>query len=283
MIFQDDGSIALRQSWLDTAMRCPEEGRLAVVKPEFETVSSDEAIIGTGAHYAIEQLIRGAITADEIGRTAYEYTVKLIGDEGCRWTKRSSAAECGDLAARCAEAWVEDIMPVAPIEGAKTEVTFSVPLMMHRDRQILLQGTVDLVPQAHELWDWKTAASDYKQKDKQKWAIQPTIYAMAAVRGGLQSTVKYSYPLDFHYGVMIKRANKCRGQILTVRRTMSHERWAIHRIRTLLDLALDFGLDKPWPQIDASNYLCSARWCSFYSICRGTEITEADDYWSPDE
>jgi hypothetical protein len=280
MIFKDDGSIWFRQSWLDTAFRCPEEGRLAIIKPEWEAISSDEAIIGTGAHYGIEQVIRGAITTDQIGETSYKYAAKIIADEGVRWTKRKSVEEVGDYAARCAEAWVTDIMPIAPIEGARSEVSFSVPLFEHRGRQVGVQGTVDLVPTIPELWDWKTAGSEYKQRDKQKWAIQPTIYALAAVKGGLQSEVKFTWPVEFTYGVMIKRVGQCRGQILTVQRTQAHANWAMYRMRTLVDLALDFGLDKPWPQIDESNYLCSNTWCAFYSICRGAEITPSLDYWS---
>lgn len=275
----EDGSIYFRQSWLDTAFRCPEESRLAIMKPEWEAISSDEAIIGTGAHYAIEQVVRGAVNPDDIGVTAYGYTLKVIADEGVRYTKRDSPAECADLSARCAEAWVRDIMPYAPIEGARTEVSFQVPLFKYRDRTIGIAGTVDLVPPFAELWDWKTAANEYKQSEKQRWAIQPTIYALAAVKGGLQSEHTFTWPVTFRYGIMVKRAKECRGQILTVQREAAHADWAMKRMRTMVDLALDFGFDKSWPQIDEKNYLCSARWCAFHPICKGQYIAPSMDTW----
>lgn len=278
MIIDENGDIWLRQSWLDNAFRCPERARFAIVKPEWDEVTSDSALIGTGAHYGIEQVIRGR-DPEKIADLAAGFVLDY--DEPVKWTKYHSLPECADHAARCAVAWRDEIMPTLNLEGAKAEVTFKVPLYRRLDRMVGITGTVDLVTPT-ELWDWKTSARAYKPRDKQRFAIQPTIYALAAVKGGLQSTTA-TWPLVFRYGVMIRNMKKAKTQIVEVQRDVSHAEWALHRIRQFVDMALAFGTDASWPMIDENNYLCSATWCPWHSICRGAFLTPADDGWEPDE
>lgn len=285
IIDRENRTILFRQSWLDTAFRCPEEARYAIVKPEYDQVSSDEAIIGTGAHKGIEAVIDGTATPAEIGYHAEAEVRRVVAEEGIKWTKRTRIEEVIDYAVRCAEAWVRDLMPnpIFNLNGARTEQTFKVFLCEYRGWKLYLTGTIDVVPPVNELADWKTSSSEYKQHEKQRWAIQPTIYTLAAVKGGLQTDgwpVEYRWPMLFHYGVMVKRVGPCRGQVVTVMRTEAHAAWAERRIKTFVDLFLDFGLDKSWPQVDEKNYLCSPTWCAWYSLCRGTEITPAMDRWS---
>lgn len=275
-IDHDAKTITVRQSWLDTAMRCPEEGRLAVVRPEFEAYDTDEDLIGTFAHYGIEQVIRGlhaASISDAIRAYASAYQGVV------RFTKRKGMDEVVDMAVRCAEAWVREIYPVAPTNGAHSEVTFSVPIFEHRGYAVVLNGTVDLVPTIPELWDWKTTGDErrYDPAKKQKWAIQPTIYGMAAVTGLLPHAEGFEWPVTFRYGVMVKRAKQCKTLITTVQRDASHAAFAEYRIKTLIDLGLDFGFDRPWPQIDEDNFLCNETWCAFWSICKGAFISHRDN------
>lgn len=282
----NDGNLWVRQSWLDTAQRCPEDARRSLRYPE-NNVCTDEAFIGTASHHTIEQIILGNVepVAEEIRRSIVGYyrddpRVEL---PTMRFTKRSSLEECIELSIRLTQAWVRDIRPVAPLAGARTEVPFAVPLFEHRGRVIGIEGTVDLVPaEGNVLWDWKTSGKDYKQKDKQKWAIQPTIYSTAAVMGGMGRT-DFTWPIEFTYGVMIKLQGKCRGQVVTVQRTAQHAAFAEARMRTWVDMYLDIGLDRPWPAIDDSNWLCSATWCDHYADCRGAHITLDHDLfgWVP--
>jgi hypothetical protein len=276
LIIDDDGSMWFRQSWLDTAMRCPEEGRLATVKPEWD-ITSDAAIVGTGAHAGIEKVIKGADPA-HIGDLAHENV--MTTEEPFRFVQHDNRESMARQAAACAIAWRRDILPHLNLEDAQAEVEFKVPLFEHRGRTIGIKGTCDLAPNAPELLDWKTSKRPYKQSEKQRWAIQPTIYALAAIKGGIRSDIEYSWPLEFTYGVMVKTA-KPTGQLVTVQRTEQHAEWAMHRLRTLADLAIDFGFDKPWPQIDDSNYLCSATWCAFHPICRGAFLRDGHDRWEP--
>jgi hypothetical protein len=270
----DDDYITFRQSWLDTAFRCPEEGRRNMIDGQGQC--SDEAFIGTATHAGIEAMVNGA--SHEAGHAAVveEYANNPEALD-LKFTKRSGIPECMGYSARCLDAWVKDIMPLSPLEGAKAEVAFEQPIFEHRGFTIAVKGTADLVPAyGNEVWDWKTAASEYRQKDKQMWAIQPTIYGMAAAMGAFGRT-DFTLPIEFMYGVMVKRVGPCKGQLLRVQRTQGHVSWAVTRMKNFVDLYIDFGIDKPWPMVDEKNYLCSAKWCDFYSTCRGAHVTQQDD------
>lgn len=287
MIF-DGETFSFRQSWLGTAMRCPEEGRRSMLYPE-KDVPSDEAVIGTATHYAIEAYINrdetGVSTLDEMRWMVDRYYDEdPDGELGImKFTKRNGVNEMVDLSKRLADAWWYDIKPHAPLDGAEAEVQFEVELFNYRGYPIVVKGTVDLAPNTPILWDWKTAGRSYRQKDKQMWAIQPTIYSLAAIYGGIRVDVDYQWPMNFTYGVMVKLKNRCRGEMVTVQRTEAHAAWAVYRIKTFVDMFLDYGTDRPWPLIDEDNYLCSATWCGHYDDCRGKFIPRELDLfgWEP--
>lgn len=279
IVDEQSKEISFRQSWLGTAFRCPEEARWAINHPEMEQCS-DEAFIGTAAHAGIEAFINGASQTDARKAVRCEYTTN---DEArdLRFTKRSGIDECIDYSERCFDAWFNDIRPHAPLEGARAEVGFEVPVFEYRGYLAVIKGTADLIPAVDDPWDWKTAGGEYRQKAKQMWAIQPTIYSMAAVLGGFGRN-DFTWPMKFTYGVMVKRVNECRGQMLVVERTEEHAEWAMHRMRGFIDMYLDMGLARPWPMVDEDNYLCSAKWCSFYDECRGKYVSKKADLFGYD-
>lgn len=288
MIFDDNGDIWLRQSWLDTAFRCPERGRLAIVKADWDNVTSDSALIGTATHAAIEQTIDSNGDADD---GALRATIdRVIADEvskGIKWTKYYSELELCNNAWRCFLAWRKHIAPWfierGLLEGARTEVNFKVPLYQLTDgRTVGITGTVDLVPNVPVLADWKTSSQMFRPGEKQRFAIQPTIYCLAAIKGGLDSDdhpkVKYGWPMDFHYGIAVRDEYESQPQAVTVTRTEAHALFALHRIEALVDLALNYGLDRPWPR-DDDHFLCSKTWCPWWSICKG--VNPIDDTLPP--
>jgi len=152
-------------------------------------------------------------------------------------------------------------------------VSFRVPLYTrHCGRVVGITGTIDLVPDMNDLADWKTASQKFRAHEKQKYSIQPTIYSLAAVKGGLQSDdhdVDYHWPMNFTYGIAVRGETKATPQILTVRRTEEHALFAIARIKQLVDLALDYGLDRAWPT-DDDHFLCSQTWCPWWTACKGS-------------
>jgi hypothetical protein len=274
-------TITLRQSWLDSATICPERGRLGIVKPEWDQLDSDEALIGTAMHAGVEAFLRGH--CDDPAEFAHNYASTMIDPATVRWTKRTSISEIADLAHGCATEWRQHIYPMVP-DGGRTEVTFQTPMFHRGDWTVLLSGTVDYVL-GGEMWDWKSSGSrDWKPWEKQRWAVQPTAYAYAAMNGAVQGFTATSWPLTFRYGVVYKPRSKNGGydhDIITVTRTQGDVDWMMAKARTYVDLALT-ALDITWPQIDSENHLCSTNWCPWWSTCKGAHVSE-DNYVTPSQ
>ena len=274
VIFEEiDGTthIWFRQSWLDTAFRCPERGRLAIVKPEWDSMTSDSALLGTSVHHAIETFIDGSCELDDMADVAVAYLEEYT--EPIKWTKYDTISSMTDHVNNCVLGWQRDILPHLPnLDGALTEATFKIPLWSQHGYTVGITGTIDLVANG-ELWDWKTSGKPYRPSEKQKYAIQGTIYALAALHSDLVTAP--TLPMRFTYGVMI-RGSKPAGQILSVTRTQGHIDFATTRMKQFVDLAHHYGIDKAWPAND-DHFLCSSTWCPWWSICKGAHLTAADD------
>lgn len=277
MLVDADGAIWFRQSWLDTAMRCNERGRLSLVKPEFALATSDAALIGTAAHAAIAEVLNNELGAAHIGDSARAHALSLCETEEVYWTKWTLPGQLADHARRCAMAWASTICPhVAP--GGLVEHEFRIPLFEVAGRTVGITGTVDYAAPDGTLYDWKTASKKYNQREKQRAAIQPTVYAVAAMHGAL-GELPYQYPIRFHYGVMVRGEAAATTQIIDVMRTHAHESWLIDHLRTYVDLADGLGVMRPWPRYE-DHYLCNATWCPWWSICKGARLSPGQDTWS---
>ena len=278
MLVDDDGNIWFRQSWLDTAFRCNERGRLAAVHPEFDEAENDAALIGTAAHAAIAAVLDGTCAPADIGSRAQTEATHLCQEaEAIHWTKWTLPAQLAGHARRCAEAWVSDILPTVP-PGGLVEVEFAVPLFEVRGRTIGIKGTIDYASPDGSLYDWKTASKKYNQREKQKAAIQPTVYATAAMHGAL-GELPYQYPIRFHYGVMVRGEARATTQLIDVQRTQNHEAWLTDHLRTYIDVADALGVKRPWPR-NEDHYLCNSTWCPWWSICKGARLSDPENTWS---
>jgi hypothetical protein len=298
VIFDDDGTVFFRQSWLDTALRCGERGRLAITLPEWDEVTSDAAAIGTAAHYGIEQWLKNpeVLSKRDMATLAFDHFVLLSQQEEIKWTKYDNVPDCAGHAFRCAEAWYDGIRPHVPL-GGHTEVEFQTVLFTRPDgRKVGIQGTADYVVPPEEvsaaiedgedcvlppeLWDWKTASSAYKQRDKQRTAIQPTVYSVAAVLGAF-GVEGFTWPVTFRYGVMVRGERASKPQVLEVQRTRAHHSWLLDLLNGYVDLYEGMGTEVSWPRSD-DHFLCSQRWCPWWSICKGARLSIAEDVWRPD-
>jgi len=276
MLVDDDGAIWFRQSWLDTAFRCNERGRLAMVKPEFDVAMGDTALIGIAAHAAIAAVLSGETDLD-IGLYAHDHALQLCKDEEVHWTKWTLPAQLGEHARRCAEAWDREIRPHVAT-GGHPEIEFAVPLFESRGRTVGIKGTIDYAAPDGTLYDWKTSSKKYNQREKQKAAIQPTVYAVAAMHGAL-GELPYEYPIRFHYGVMVRGEAKATTQIVDVMRTRAHEAWLLDHLHTYVDLADALGVFRSWPR-NEDHYLCNSTWCPWWSVCKGARLSDAADRWA---
>jgi hypothetical protein len=270
---------------LDTAIRCAERGRLDAFFPVRE--EGDAAFAGTSAHAAFEAYLGGHINVDAIEEFARDFARQgavngVTQDDGTvlpiTYKSFSGADEMIYHAGNCARGWVQDILPVLQSRGeflGDQEVKFEFEAFEHRGWTVIFQGTVDHVPHyGNVLWDWKTSGSDYKQKDKQMFAVQPSVYGAAAVNGCFGR--EFALPIDFYYGVCIRLATKARGQIVHVRRTQGHIDWLYRKARTFVNLFMDVGPDNEWPT-DEEHFLCSQKWCPWYEQCRGAHLAREDD------
>jgi hypothetical protein len=268
-----DNNIYIRQSWLGDALMCMERGRLAMKEPTW-SIGSDATMLGTGVHTAIELFINnnGAVSLDDMKD---EMRVDInSSEEKFKWTSMETYEDIFKMGDKLIKAWWDDIRKHVPLGGV-VEQKFTVPIGMLDvdDKKYFLHysGTMDYVAPDGIIWDWKTAARKYSQLEKQKQSIQASVYANAAVKLGLSP----GFPVSFNFGVMTKAA-KSEGQIITVYRTEAHSKWIETQTRNLVASALRMGQENSWPQVDQHN-LCSERWCSWWSICKGAHLSAFDN------
>ena len=267
--YTEDGRfvVTFRQSWLGDTALCLERGRRAIVEPE-KRRTNDSAAIGTAVHAGIEAHLNGTDVAAAIDGSwaalVAEGVTSTLGWTEQAWRNESYALYW---------AWEKGILPhVTPVKY--TEHSFDVPFYNTEvngvDVEVRLSGTIDAVCEDGTLWDWKTAARSYSEREKQNTAVQPTVYATACSRLGLTE-----YPSTFNFGVLIRE--KHTPQVVSVTRSRNHEVWLGHMTEPLVRQGILLGLDSPWPVNDTSA-LCSQKWCNWYEGCRGSALTTTDMY-----
>ena len=263
--------IWVRQSWLGTAFRCFERGRLSITLPEWDQ-GSDATHLGTAVHYGIEQYLREAISLDDLESSALAYEESTRPSE-MAWKKMEDYRHLQRNLRNDLAAFREHIAPHVPLGGrAEQSFAFLTDLVVE-GYTIGFKGTVDYMADG-ELWDWKTSSGQYKPWEKQRQEIQPSVYAFAAVSGALGE--HFEYPVRFNYGVMQHMAKTSRPQIVTVVRHESHTLWMLDRVEDVVRAALTLGFDQRWMRND-TNFLCSEKWCPWWSICKGSRIPDSED------
>lgn len=253
--------IYVRQSWLGDMAICPERARLGHVRPDLRT-GSDATIIGTALHAGIESVLdnRSKEFGDMLEVVANEYeTLETTNYKKTNIDEEKIPAYLESMSL----AFYNDILPNVEL-GGSVEHYFQAPLGIEIDGYgIWLEGTMDYITPSGVIWDWKTSSRTYNIKDKQKSAVQPTVYADAAVQLGLCP----DYPVQFRYGIMV-RTETPKSQIATVERTEQHGLWLRHLVRGAVTSALKTGYNANWFMNDSST-LCSQAWCSYWEICKG--------------
>lgn len=268
-----DNNLYVRQSWLNDAMMCPERARFAVVQPEW-SVGSDATMLGTGVHAGIESYINSGGDAS-LNAMRDEMRINInSSEEKFKWNSLKSYEEMFEVGDKLLKAWWDDIRPHVVL-GGLVEQKFTVPVgAMNVDNKpyiLHFSGTIDYVDPDGVIWDWKTAGRKYSQSEKQRQSIQASVYATAVVRLGLAQ----QFPVTFKFGVMTKTA-KPEGQIVEVVRTNAHATWIETQARNIAASALRMGYEHSWPQVDQHN-LCSEKWCPWWSICKGSHISDLDN------
>lgn len=253
--------VTLRQSWINDALLCNERGRRNAVDP-VET-KNDSAFLGTAMHAGAEVALEGH---PEDAVAVVEFTLRELIDGGVTRTLNLTDGEMIKLAQRMYRTWEREIYPEVVDTVRHTEATFNVPWFTDGPIEVRLSGTIDAITTEH-LWDWKTSGRRYSASEKQKVAVQPTVYAIAADHLGL-----VPMPMTFKYGVVLREKDE--AQIVAVHRNHRHAAWLRQVVTPLVHQGLA-NMAGPWSVNDDHN-LCSAKWCPHWANCKG-QFLSIDD------
>ena len=272
-IDKENNRVYVRQSWLGDVMMCPERARLALKNPQIR-MPSDATIIGTALHHGIETFIN---TAPDVGFAGAEVEeiIKVSVAEYQRLAlephKKTGIDETKILAyleSMCL-AWYTHILPQVEL-GGKTEHRFVLPIdIAIGGFDVYIEGTMDYVSPSGVIWDWKTSGRAYSGAEKQKNAIQASMYAMA---GTIQKMVPNENDIEFKYGIMIRQETP-KAQVVCLHRNQEHVVWIRNQIVSALRMGMTLGIDNGWILND-QGHLCSSRWCDFWSMCKGATVSE---------
>jgi hypothetical protein len=270
-IDEENKRVYVRQSWLGDSMLCQERGRRMMVSPEFRT-TNDSAVMGTAVHAGIEAVLRGTIDA----RDAHHVSVSklnLIKDTEKVKVTNTDPSTWEDLVRSMTNAWVAGVLPEVPL-GGQPEFKFEYfSNIMVDGYAIWFEGTMDYFHPTG-VWDWKTAARKYSLLEKQTQSIQASIYSGYALQSG-EVEVDANGDVGFNFGVMIRNL-KGDSQIVRIKRNSAHSMWVTEQASTMVRLALamrntEGEFNRPWLKND-QHFLCSERWCPWWSVCKGVFI-----------
>jgi hypothetical protein len=253
----------LRQSWLNDALGvCLERARrdrLGLL-PRTE---SDAAALGTAVHAGIEQMLHDAMGIGEATEFAYSEWHRISSLPNFRWLSFNEGdhevVEAYIFTAL--HAWYRDVFNL--LQPQAIEHPFSFTFYEDDQRVIELTGTIDYIGKWSRIpvvADWKTGKRKYSERDKQKQAIQASVYTAAAEAAGFGRR-------PFRYGVMVR--GKDEVQVVDITRWPAHDEWLKQQC---LSLAYMLESELPvWPLND-QHFLCSSAWCPAWSSCKGLQL-----------
>lgn len=261
----DDGrfKLVLRQSTLESLDLCLERGRYRIYGLD-EHRHTDATALGEAMHYGIEATLEKHLAGDWMDSTqavevAHEHLASLEYD----YVQMKTDATIRKHVAAGVTLWHREVYP--ELEPVAVEHQFRHQLVENDDFVIDLSGTMDYVDAHTGIWDWKTSGRAYAQWEKQRWAIQPTVYSWAWHVADLEAG---DTEFPFTYWVYLKSKDREHGhsQQLEVSRGPSDWDWLKQKCLAIAyQIKADFS---PWPKND-SHALCSPKWCDVWAECKG--------------
>lgn len=287
----DENGIHIHQS--DLKNHCLEKLRLETIAtgPRLE---NDAATVGTALHAVIEHELGGNVYETLYDCQSYAaHTYLRLLEEYQQGGKPYALSSFGthdraiELLTKLAAAWymsAERETLLTASNTPKVEWNFDLPftevaVKKHGKKAetvpIYLAGTADIIHD-NMVWDWKTAGSEYRRWEYQRWGRQPDVYTWAAATSGL--IVPNSdgiYRFDFK--VFVRNNDPALGcQTVTVERSANSWSWLNEIINRLVNFMYNMGLDREWP-LDDQHVLCSPKWCTFFDMCKGSHVS--GDTW----
>lgn len=255
----DGTGVYFRQSWVNNFLLCNDRARLDVETDE----TNEAAALGTALHAGIEAGLRGtATTPTQVSEVAIATLIEL-----------ESHFTYDDLDRdRCVaylRHWSQmlrtqpEFMSLRNNDNAVIEEYFCVPVDRMGDVTMYWEGTADAADVPNCVIDWKTTGRKYQRWEKQRWAVQPTVYAEAARQyGWVNNDI-----VDFKFVVFEKSLSTSAPEVVTVTRGPGHTAW----LTRMLWRAYDLRQVAEWPLNDA-HALCSQKWCPVWDKCKGLHV-----------
>jgi hypothetical protein len=257
----DDGitRVYFRQSWINNFLLCNDRARLDVESDE----TNEAAALGTSWHGGIEAALRGeADTPSQVAEAsigvlqALEHTFEyddLTHDKACQhlrhWSKMLRTQP--------------EFVSLYDNPDRLIEQAFEVHLDTMGDVELYLVGTIDAIDNPTCVIDWKTSSRKYQRWEKQRWAVQPTVYAEACRQMGWVNDEK----VDFRFVVFERNLARDAPETIRVTRGPGHTAW----LTRMLWRAYDLRQLDTWPLND-QHALCSEKWCPAWSQCKGLYV-----------
>lgn len=279
----DDQGIHLRQSDVAAYISCPEEYRRLYWDDTYVGNESDAALVGTSLHALIAEECTagffGNITeALDWTTSFFQLEIQSFATQGILYNRESFKTD--NKAQTLLEGLVTDwwhsderiFLQGQPPDERLVEWEFDVPLTEVLGVPVWLTGTSDLVlPRQNMVWDWKTAGREYDLWEKQRWAIQPSVYLYAAHHAGHIQFDKHG-DATFEYKVFMRGGKTVRpAETYRVARSAGSFSWLTQVVTNMVTMQLKMGTDVQWPLND-HGWHCSPKWCPFFADCKGKHI-----------
>lgn len=252
-----------RQSWINTYLMCGERGRRDLLTEE--GIDNEFACLGTAFHAGVEAALSGAAeTPFEVAEVA---VAKLTELESLFEYQDMTRSE-GIIHLTNWSRQLRRTVEFMELRGDKSavEVPFSIYIANHPrlpEVEQWWEGTIDAINYTKRyMVDWKTSSRQYQKWERQRWAVQPTVYTEYGRRVGALGT-----PSDFRYLVFERTKRSQFAQSVPVTRGPEHTAW----LASMLWKPFEDRYAAEW-QLNDQHVLCSPKWCEYWDDCKGKFI-----------
>ena len=269
MRIETDGELTrvyLRQSSINTFMKCPERARHEFFLLDREKqYYTDASATGQALHHGLEGVMRGLINEPRDLEASCKLALRHINRvDGIRFVQNDL-----DTCMKFYRGWSEAtfanvaIMDIASSPDLRVEEPFCLLVGQRDNVELWFEGKMDAV--THDVVDWKTAARKYNEHEADRWHIQPTMYVWAA------SKLLLTTNRGFRYFVFPKVQKNPVIQEVSIRRSLGSTQFLIEQGWRIADFMIKMGTDNPWP-VNDQHWLCSEKWCLNWAGCKGQYV-----------
>jgi hypothetical protein len=283
----DENGVHLHQS--DLKNHCLEKLRLETVAVG-PRVENDAATVGTTLHSVIEHELRNGPCDNEfhceaVAANLYLELLEQYQAEGRPYALSSFGSHDRAISqlVGVTRAWYRSTERQQLLNGSQlpqVEWNFDLPFCEVEVKKfgkraeivpVWLAGTADIV-MPNAVWDWKTAGSEYRRWEYQRWGRQPDVYTWAASQAGLLEPDPNTGLYVFEFKVFVRGTNPDMGcQTVSVDRSPNNWGWLQQIVSRLVNFSYNMGLDREWP-LDDQHVLCSPKWCTLWGMCKGSQV-----------